>query len=140
MPTKNNVIFTNVKGQIKPKVGLACRRFCKKTNKQIWFDLFAVKSKKANKTNSFVHFLGESTARKSAFGFIWPLAGKKTLFLVHISNKSRSFLFCHILYSFKRGDFEFYSVSRYISSPEAALSTLKELFHPLLFYSHLLSY
>jgi hypothetical protein len=32
--------------------------------------LFAVKSKKANKTNSFVRFLGESTARKSAFGFI----------------------------------------------------------------------
>ena len=31
------------------------------------FDLFAVKSKKANKTNSSVHFLGESMARQSAF-------------------------------------------------------------------------
>ena len=35
--------------------------------------MFAVKSKKANKTNSFVRVLGESTAHQSAFGFIWPL-------------------------------------------------------------------
>ena len=35
---------------------------------------FAVKSKNAkNKTNSFFHFLGESTARQSTYGFIWPL-------------------------------------------------------------------
>jgi hypothetical protein len=33
------------------------------------FVLFALKSKKANKTNSFVYFLGESTACQSAF--IW---------------------------------------------------------------------
>ena len=31
------------------------------------FDLFAVKSKKANKTNSSVRFLGESMAHQSAF-------------------------------------------------------------------------
>ena len=31
------------------------------------FDLFAMKSKKANKTNSSIHFLGESMARQSAF-------------------------------------------------------------------------
>ena len=31
------------------------------------FDLFAVKSKKANKTNWFVRFLGESMGRQSAF-------------------------------------------------------------------------
>ena len=31
------------------------------------FDLFAVKSKKANKTNSSVRFLGEFMARQSAF-------------------------------------------------------------------------
>ena len=37
------------------------------------FDLFAVKNKKANKTNSFVHFLGESMVHKSAYGFIRPL-------------------------------------------------------------------
>ena len=46
----------------------------KQTNE---FNLFAVKSKKANKSNSFtrsfVRFLGESTAHKSAFRFIWPL-------------------------------------------------------------------
>jgi hypothetical protein len=30
-------------------------------------DLFAMKSKKANKTNSSVRFLGESMARQSAF-------------------------------------------------------------------------
>jgi len=35
---------------------------------------FAVKIKNVNKTNSFVRFFGESTARQSAFGFIWPLA------------------------------------------------------------------
>ena len=55
------------KGQIKPKAGLVHRRFSQKTNE---FDLFAVKRKKANKTNLLVRFLGESTARKSAFGFI----------------------------------------------------------------------
>ena len=37
------------------------------------YDLFAVKSKKAKKTNSFVYFLQEATARQSAYGFIWPL-------------------------------------------------------------------
>ena len=35
------------------------------------FDLFAVKSKKANKQlRSFINFLGEPMARQSAFGFI----------------------------------------------------------------------
>ena len=46
-----------------------------KTEKQIGapkkgtdeFDLFAVKSKKANKTNLSVRFLGESMVRQSAF-------------------------------------------------------------------------
>ena len=43
----------------------------KRTNE---FGFFAVKSKKAKKkTNSFVRFLGESTARQSAYGFVWPL-------------------------------------------------------------------
>ena len=42
----------------------------KQTNE---FVLFAMKSKKASKTNLFVHFLGESAVRQSAFGFIWPL-------------------------------------------------------------------
>ena len=32
-----------------------------------------MKSKKANETNWFIHFLGESAARQSAFNFIWPL-------------------------------------------------------------------
>ena len=31
------------------------------------FDLFALKTKKANKTNSSIRFLGESMARQSAF-------------------------------------------------------------------------
>ena len=35
--------------------------------------MFDVKSKKAKKTNSSARFLEESTARQSAFGFIWPL-------------------------------------------------------------------
>ena len=37
------------------------------------FDFFAFKSKKANKTNSSVHFLGESMAHQSAFKINWPL-------------------------------------------------------------------
>ena len=37
------------------------------------FDLFAVKSKKANKTNSSLCFLGESMARQFAFEINWPL-------------------------------------------------------------------
>ena len=34
------------------------------------FDLFAKKSKKANKTNLSVRFLGECTTYQSAYGFI----------------------------------------------------------------------
>ena len=56
-----------LKGQIKPKADWpAVDSHKNRTNK---FVLFAVKSKKANKTNLFVRFLGESRARKSAFGF-----------------------------------------------------------------------
>jgi hypothetical protein len=40
------------------------------TNSFVCF--FAVKSKKAKKTNSFLRFLGEPTARQSAYGFISP--------------------------------------------------------------------
>ena len=57
-----------IKGQIKPKAdwrGIDSPK--KQTNE---FVLLAVKSKKANKTNSLVHFLGESTSCQSAFGFI----------------------------------------------------------------------
>ena len=46
------------KGQIKPKSILAQRRFSQ-TKGMDEFDLFAVKSKKANKSNSFVRFFGE---------------------------------------------------------------------------------
>ena len=38
------------------------------------FVFFLWKAKKQKKPNSFVCFLGESTARQSAYGFIWPLA------------------------------------------------------------------
>ena len=38
------------------------------------FDLFAVKSKTANKTNSSVRFFGESMARQSAFEINCPLS------------------------------------------------------------------
>jgi hypothetical protein len=44
-------------GQIKSKSRLASRRVSQKTNGQ--FDLFAVKSKKANKIKSFIPFLGK---------------------------------------------------------------------------------
>ena len=49
------------------------------------FDLFAVKSKKANKTNSSVRFLGESMACQSAFEINWPLVcHKKSKFEINI--------------------------------------------------------
>ena len=44
------------KGEIKPKSRLTSCRAVEQTDE---FDLFAVKSKKANKTNSSNHFLGE---------------------------------------------------------------------------------
>ena len=56
------------KGQIKPK---ADRRAVDSTKKRMnEFVLFAFLLFTAKKPNSFVHFLGESTARQSAFGFI----------------------------------------------------------------------
>ena len=61
------------KGQIKPQVDWRTLDSPKKRTNE--FVLFAMKSNKANKTNLFVHFLGESTVRQSAFGFIWPLVG-----------------------------------------------------------------
>ena len=59
------------KGQIKSNQFGHAVNFPKKWTNE--FVLFAVKSKKASKTNLFVHFLGEYTARQSALGFIWPL-------------------------------------------------------------------
>ena len=56
------------KGQIKPKADWRDIDSPKKRTNE--FVLFAVISKQATKTNSFVCFLGESTARQSAFGFI----------------------------------------------------------------------
>ena len=50
---------------------MAHRRFSKKMNEQISF-VYCENQK--SKQNKFVlWFLGESTARQSAFGFIWPL-------------------------------------------------------------------
>ena len=51
------IIRVHAKGQIKSKSRLAGRRFSQKRMDE--FDLFAVKSKKANKSNSSVRFLGE---------------------------------------------------------------------------------
>ena len=53
------------KGQKKSKSRLSAVDSPKKRTDE--FDLFAMKSKKANKTNSSVRFLGESMARQSAF-------------------------------------------------------------------------
>ena len=57
-----------LKGQLISKADLrAVDSPKKRTNELVFFDM---KSKKATKTNSFVRFLGESTARKSAYSFI----------------------------------------------------------------------
>ena len=59
--------FFSTKGQIKPKADLrAVDSPKKRTNK---FVLFAFLLFTANKTNSFVRFLGESTARQFCFRF-----------------------------------------------------------------------
>ena len=49
---------------------MAHRRVSQKNKQTIFFCFFTLHDKKQNK---FVHlFWGESTARKSAYGFIWP--------------------------------------------------------------------
>ena len=76
--------FTN--GQIEWKAGLSRRRFFQKTNEQIWFVCCEKQKSKLNKfIGLFVPFLGEPTARKSAFGFIWPYdLSWKSLFLQYL--------------------------------------------------------
>ena len=64
------------KGQIKPKADLRALDSPKKqTNEFVLFFAFLLFTAKKNK---FVHrFLGESTARKTAYGFICPLVAPK---------------------------------------------------------------
>ena len=57
------------KGQIKPKAVWAASQILPKIEQTNLF-CFPGKAKKQKKTNSFVPFWGESTARQSAFGFI----------------------------------------------------------------------
>ena len=67
----SNIQFPCGTGQIKPKVdGQAVDSPKKRTNEFV-FCFNAFHGKKT--PNSFVHFLGESTARQSAFGLIWSL-------------------------------------------------------------------
>ena len=51
-------------------------RFCSPLMSESFQDCFFLLfySSRQKKPNSFVRFLGESTARKSAYGFIWPLS------------------------------------------------------------------
>ena len=68
------VILEITKGQIKPQADWRAVDSPKndQTNN---FSSFCFLPQKT-KTNSFIRFLGESTACQSAFGFIWPLAPK----------------------------------------------------------------
>ena len=59
--------FRLSKGQIKPKADSCAVDSPKRQTNE--FVLFAFLLFTANKTNSFVHFLGESMARQSCFGF-----------------------------------------------------------------------
>ena len=72
----------------------ACRKFSQKRTKEfVCFLPWRVKKQKTNKKNSFVCFLGESTAHRSTYGFIWPLhipTGWKT-------GKSPQKGFCYIV-------------------------------------------
>ena len=65
MVTSDKICAESTKGQVKPKADWRAVDSSKKGTDE--FDLFAVKSKKANKTNSSVLFLGESMDRQSAF-------------------------------------------------------------------------
>ena len=65
---------TKSTGQIKPKATWrAVDSPKKRTSKFGFFPFLLFTAKK----KSFVRFLGESTARKSAYGFIWPLLSTK---------------------------------------------------------------
>ena len=59
------VILSTFKGQIKPYADWRSVDSPKKQTNDFFFY-----SSWQKKPNSFVHFLGESTARKSAYGFI----------------------------------------------------------------------
>ena len=77
---KWQMCYTNVwtKGHIEPKARRAVDSSKKRTKE---FVLFAVKSKKGNKTNLFLRFLGEPTVRQSAYRFNWPLEKISLFFL-----------------------------------------------------------
>ena len=98
---------TWVKGQIKPKADwCAVDSPIKRTNDFFFaFLLFT-----AIKTNSFVRFLGESTAHKSAFGSIWPLSVMKMWSDLPFSKKTRKLLPCNhdsLVISFSNQEFSF---------------------------------
>ena len=95
------------KGQIKPKAVWACSRFSQKTKKWICFAF--CEKQKANKTNSFIRFLGESTARQSAFGFIWPLGIKNTgiLYLDRIIRTITIYVEISVVFCFRLGLLKF---------------------------------
>ena len=72
-------------------------RFFQKMNEQIWF--FVVTTFHGKKTSSFVHFLGESTVRQSAYGFIRPLVTEVMLFYTPICVLKIVRSKCHFLLS-----------------------------------------
>ena len=76
MSSFGGISYCLIKSQIKLKAGLALCRFSQKMNKRI---RFVCCEKQKSKQNKFVCFLGEFTARKSAFGFIWPLVSVSQL-------------------------------------------------------------
>ena len=69
----NNERTPIYKGQTKPKADWRAADSPKKCTNEFVFVAFLLFMGK--KTNLIVRFLGESTARKSAFCFIWPLTG-----------------------------------------------------------------
>ena len=75
------------------------RRFFQKTNEQIWFVCCEKQKSKLNKfIGLFVPFLGEPTARKSAFGFICPLWPFMKKFIFAILS-SPGILFASLLFA-----------------------------------------
>ena len=79
--TKSPFQFSDItKGQIKPKPDW--RLIDSPKNEQTNLFLLPWKANKQKKKqknpNSFLRFLEESTARQSAFGFIWPLSIVRT--------------------------------------------------------------
>ena len=88
---------------------MARHRFSQKnerTNEFVFFFLLFYSSRQKKQTNSFIRFLGESTARKSAYSFIWPLARSVVWYkFVWVTTSVKS-LYCFVYWYVSKRKFQ----------------------------------